>query len=204
MDARTLTEPDFTQRADPLALFSEWLDDAIRTEPNDPNALALATVDTQGMPNVRMVLLKGHGENGFTFFTNFESAKGTEILATGKAAMCFYWKSLRRQVRLRGPVEVVEAAEADHYFGTRHPQSRLGARVSKQSRPLVSRAELEAAVEAERARFGEDHIPRPRHWSGFRLVPQSIEFWQEGAHRLHDRVAFRREGDGWAGTRLYP
>ncbi len=204
MDATTLTEPDFIRRADPFALFSEWLAEATRSEINDPNALALATVDEDGMPNVRMVLLKGHGEAGFTFFTNFESAKGTEILASRKAAMCFHWKSLRRQVRLRGVIEVVDAAEADAYFASRHPQSRLGARVSRQSRALASRAELEAAVEAERARFADGTIPRPDHWSGFRLVPRSIEFWQDGAHRLHDRVEFRRDGNGWAGTRLYP
>lgn len=204
MDPRNLTESDFTGRSDPLPLFAEWLEDAKRSEINDPNGVALATVDPAGLPDVRMVLLKDFDNRGFTFYTNFESAKGQEILSSMKAAMCFHWKSLRRQVRVRGAVEVVGDAEADAYFETRHPNSRLGARVSRQSRPLADRATLEAAVAAERQEFGEGPIPRPANWSGFRVLPQTIEFWQEGNFRLHDRIVFTPEGAGWGKQRLYP
>ena len=196
---------NFTERDDPLTLFEEWLADAQKTELNDPNAVALATVDDNGMPNVRMVLLKDFDERGFVFYTNFESAKGQEITASLKAAMGFHWKSQRRQVRIRGNVEVVSKEEADAYFNSRHPQSRLGARASDQSRPLESRQVLIDRVEAERAEHGEGNIPRPDHWSGFRIRPDSIEFWQDGEFRLHDRVVFVPNTDGsWAGQRLYP
>lgn len=204
MDPRSLTESDFTLRDDPFGLFAAWLDDATHSEINDPNAVALGTVDPSGMPNVRMVLLKGLDARGFVFYTNFESAKGHEILSAMKAAMCFHWKSLRCQVRARGTVEVVADAEADSYFETRARGSRIGARVSKQSRPLAARAILEEAVAAETERFGDGPIPRPAHWSGFRLLPDAIEFWKDGAFRLHDRIVFTRDGEGWAKERLYP
>ena len=194
----------FTERDNPLPLFDEWLEDARASEPNDPNAVALATVDADGMPNVRMVLLKGADERGFVFYTNFESAKGLEILASGKAAMGFHWKSLRRQVRIRGRVETVSEAEADAYFGSRHPQSRLGAIASQQSRPLESRQVLIDKVEELRNEHGEENIPRPAHWSGFRIMPDSIEFWQDGEFRLHDRVVFTPKDRGWDKVRLYP
>ena len=195
---------NFTERKDPITLFGEWLDDARSSEPNDPNAVALASVDQHGMPDVRMVLLKDFDEAGFVFYTNFESAKGLQVNQAMKAAMCFHWKSLRRQVRLRGPVEIVSDGEADAYFQSRHPQSRLGAWASDQSRPLDSRETLINRVEDYRARYGEQNIPRPPHWSGFRIKPQSIEFWQDGEFRLHDRVQFVPDGDQWTGTRLYP
>lgn len=195
---------DFTEAAEPFRLFAAWLQDATKSEPNDPNGVALATVDDDGMPDVRMVLLKGFDEEGFVFYTNFESAKGRELLSTMKAAMCFHWKSLRRQVRVRGPVEVVSDAEADAYYATRPRGSRIGAWASAQSRPLDSRRTLEAAVAELEAKYGGDDIPRPAHWSGFRIKPVTIEFWQDGAFRLHDRIVFARAGDRWETTRLYP
>ena len=199
-----LTDGDFTERAEPFRLFSEWLEDATASEPNDPNGVALATVDPDGMPNVRMVLLKGFDEAGFVFYTNLESAKGREILSSMKAAMCFHWKSLRRQVRVRGPVELVSDAEADAYYATRPRGSRIGAWASKQSRPLESRFALEKAVAEYSARHMVGEIPRPKHWSGVRIVPTTIEFWHDRPFRLHDRIVFSRVSGGWEKTRLYP
>jgi pyridoxamine 5'-phosphate oxidase len=204
MGATGLTDGDFTLAAEPFDLFGAWLADATKSEPNDPNALALATVDADGMPDVRMVLLKGFDRQGFVFYTNFESAKGKEILGSMKAAMCFHWKSLRRQVRVRGPVEIVSDAEADAYYATRPRGSRIGAWASKQSRELESRFALEKAVAEYTARYPIGDIPRPAHWSGFRIIPQQIEFWHDRPFRLHDRVVFTRSGDGWEKTRLYP
>ncbi|YBV98238.1 pyridoxamine 5'-phosphate oxidase [Phyllobacteriaceae bacterium JZ32] len=201
-----LTSGDFTQAAEPFQLFAEWLSDATKSEPNDPNALALATVDENGLPNVRMVLLKDFDESGFVFYTNYESKKGREILASQKAAMCFHWKSLRRQVRVRGPVEQVSDEEADAYYASRPRGSRIGAWASKQSRPLESRFALEKAVAEYSARYAIGDIPRPPYWSGFRIRPISIEFWHDRPFRLHDRVLFTRatpEGE-WEKTRLYP
>lgn len=196
----------FTERNDPFELFAGWMKDAEKSEPNDPNGMALATVDEEGLPNVRMVLLKGFDERGFVFYTNFESQKGQEILGTMKAALCFHWKSLRRQIRLRGLVEEVSKAEADAYFASRPRDSRIGAWASQQSRPLEGRFALEAAVAMYAAKYVIGEIPRPPYWSGFRIAPLSIEFWHERPFRLHDRVVFRREKpDGpWAKTRLYP
>lgn len=199
-----LTTGDFTEAAEPYRLFAEWLQDATASEPNDPTALALATVDADGLPDVRMVLLKGFDERGFVFYTNFESAKGVEILGSMKAAMCFHWKTLRRQVRIRGPVEQVSDAEADEYYASRPRGSRIGAWASKQSRPLESRFALEKAVAEYTARYPIGEIPRPPHWSGFRIDPQSIEFWHDRPFRLHDRVLFTRGDDDWDKTRLYP
>lgn len=200
-----LTSGDFTERDEPFRLFAEWLADATASEPNDPNAVALATVDEDGLPNVRMVLLKGFDTAGFVFYTNFESAKGREILGQRKAAMCFHWKSLRRQVRLRGPVEIVDDAEADAYFASRPRGSRIGAWASKQSRPLEGRFALERAVAEYTARHAIGEIPRPPYWSGFRIVPRTIEFWHDRPFRLHDRMVFSRSDDGgWDKTRLFP
>jgi pyridoxamine 5'-phosphate oxidase len=202
---------DFAEVAEPFALFEAWFADAAAHELNDPNALALATVDPDGMPNVRMVLLKGldgadHPERGFVFYSNFDSAKGRELLASRKAALNFYWKSLRRQVRVRGLVSVVSDAEADAYFATRPRGSRLGAWASQQSRPLESRFALEKAVALVTARYPLDEIPRPPHWSGFRVTPLEIEFWHDRRFRLHERVQFRRAsiGGAWTRQRLYP
>jgi pyridoxamine 5'-phosphate oxidase len=201
-----LTTDDFTEKSEPFALFEEWLADATNTEPNDPNAFALATVDEDGLPDVRMVLLKGFDSQGFVFYTNFDSQKGREILGSMKAAMCFHWKTLRRQVRVRGPVEIVSNEEADAYYATRPRGSRIGAWASKQSRPLESRFALEKAVAEYTARYAIGEIPRPAHWSGFRIRPTSIEFWHDRPFRLHDRVVFSRETPegGWGKTRLYP
>ena len=204
MSATGLTDGDFTLAEEPLRLFGDWLADATKSEPNDPNALALATVDESGLPDVRMVLLKGYDERGFVFYTNFESAKGREILGSMKAAMCFHWKSLRRQVRVRGPVEVVSDAEADEYYASRPRGSRIGAWASKQSRPLESRFALEKAVAEYTARHPVGDIPRPPHWSGFRILPTQIEFWHDRPFRLHDRVVFTLKDGGWEKTRLYP
>jgi pyridoxamine 5'-phosphate oxidase len=204
MDKTPLTTRDFTEAEEPFRLFAAWLEEATKQEPNDPNALALATVDADGMPDVRMVLLKGFDETGFVFYTNFESAKGKQILGSMKAAMCFHWKSLRRQVRVRGAVETVSDAEADAYFATRPRGSRIGAWASQQSRPLEGRLALEKAVAEYTARFAVGAIPRPPYWSGFRLKPQTIEFWQNQLFRLHDRIVFSQQGGAWARTRLYP
>jgi pyridoxamine 5'-phosphate oxidase len=196
----------FTERDDPLKLFSEWFEDAKKSEPNDPNAMALATADDSGLPNVRMVLMKDFDSRGFVFYTNFESQKGQEILATEKAALLFHWKSLRRQVRIRGLTERVSDKEADAYFQSRPRDSRIGAWASQQSRPLKTRFELETAVAMYAARFAIGEVPRPPHWSGFRVQPISFEFWHDRPFRLHDRVVFRREnpeGD-WVKSRLYP
>ena len=195
---------DFTATVNPESLFAEWLKQAEASEPNDPNAMALATVDGDGLPNLRMVLLKGFDAQGFVFFTNFESAKGRELLAHPKAALLFHWKSLRRQVRVRGPVSRVSDADADAYFMTRARGSRIGAWASQQSRPLESRFALEKAVARYTAKFAIGEIPRPEYWSGLRLKPVEIEFWQDGAFRLHDRIVFRRKGEGWEKARLYP
>jgi pyridoxamine 5'-phosphate oxidase len=201
-----LTSGDFTEENEPFSLFGAWLKDATASEINDPNAVAVATVDENGLPNVRMVLLKGYDERGFVFYTNFESQKGRELLGQQKAAMVFHWKSLRRQVRLRGEVEVVSDQEADEYYATRPRGSRIGAWASKQSRPLEGRFALEKAVAEYTARYAIGDIPRPPHWSGFRIKPVSIEFWHDRPFRLHDRVEFRREtpeGD-WQKVRMYP
>jgi pyridoxamine 5'-phosphate oxidase len=201
-----LTTRDFTESSEPFRLFSEWLADADTSEPNDPNAVALATVDADGLPNVRMVLLKGVDDRGFVFYTNTESTKGRELDGAGKAAMCFHWKSLRRQVRVRGPVERVDDAEADAYYVSRPRGSRIGAWASQQSRPLESRFALEKAVATVTARYPVGDIPRPPHWTGYRIRPISLEFWHDRPFRLHDRVIFRRDdpAGGWTKTRLYP
>ena len=200
-----LTDRDLSDAQDPFALFGEWLSQATGSEPNDPNAMSLATVDESGMPDVRMVLLKGFDPSGFVFYTNLESRKGEQLAAIPKAALCFHWKSLRRQVRVRGPVEQVAAAEADAYFQQRPRLSRIGAWASRQSRPLESRRVLEEAVIQVTEQFGEGTIPRPPHWSGFRLVPAEIEFWRDAPFRLHDRLRFSRRGGGeWVSVRLFP
>ena len=196
--------PEPITGADPFALFAEWLTDAEVAEPSDANAMALATVDDQGLPNVRMVLLKDAEPPGFVFYTNLESVKGGELERNPQAAACFHWKSLGRQVRLRGAVEPVSEAEADEYFASRARTSRLGAWASRQSRPLESRHALEKAVAATAARFGLGAIPRPPHWSGYRIIPSEIEFWRQGMFRLHERIRFERAGDGWSSQRLYP
>ncbi|HUS97848.1 MAG TPA: pyridoxamine 5'-phosphate oxidase [Hyphomicrobiaceae bacterium] len=203
---------NFAAEKDPFALFSVWFDDAAAHEINDPNAMAVATVDDDGLPNVRMVLLKGLDEaaaaadRGFVFYTNFESAKGVELLGAGKAALLFHWKSLRRQIRIRGQVHPVSATEADAYFASRARGSRIGAWASDQSRPLESRFALEKSVAAYAAKFNIGEVPRPPHWSGFRLVPVEVEFWHDRPFRLHERVVFRRETKDvpWHSARLYP
>ena len=202
---------DFAEAGEPFALFEAWFADAQAHEPNDANAMALASVDASGMPNVRMVLLKGvdaadHAARGFVFYTNLESAKGVELLAASKAALCFHWKSLRRQVRVRGDVSRTSDAEADAYFATRARGSRLGAWASQQSRPLESRFALEKAVAAVTARYPIGEIPRPPYWSGFRITPVEMEFWHDRPFRLHERVVFRRgaANEAWAKQRLYP
>jgi pyridoxamine 5'-phosphate oxidase len=208
--ATPVTSPDFTDAADPFALFDAWMAEAAKSEPNDANAMSLATVDAGGLPNVRIVLLKSvdgaeNADRGFVFYTNFESAKGRELLANPKAALLFHWKSLERQVRIRGPVSLASHGEADAYYASRPRLSRIGAWASHQSRPLSSRDVLEAKVQHFETKF-PDEIPRPPYWSGFRVLPVEIEFWMSRPFRLHDRVVFRRDAprDSWHKTRLYP
>ena len=192
---------------DPFSLFEEWFAEARASEVNDPNAMSLATVDADGLPDARVVLLNARDHRGFAFFTNLESAKGGQLLAHPKAALLFHWKSLRRQVRLRGPVEVVTPGEADAYFATRPRVSQLGAHASSQSRPLGSRAELISRVETLEKSFPQDEpVQRPEHWGGFRIIPQQFEFWKDGAFRLHDRVRFTRTAPDapWTRQRLFP
>jgi pyridoxamine 5'-phosphate oxidase len=206
--AQTLTETLFADGdrsgLDPFALFEEWLALAKTSELNDPHAMAIASVDADGMPDVRMVLLNQYDRRGFVFFTNFESEKGKQLLAQPKAAFVMHWKSLRRQIRMRGPVEVVSAEEADRYFHSRPLGSQIASSASQQSRPLLSRAQLLGEVAELTHVIGEGPAPRPDHWSGFRIVPQTIEFWKDGEYRLHDRVRFTRAGEGWGSERLYP
>ena len=189
---------------DPHLLFDEWFALARASEPNDPDAMALATADAAGRPSVRMVLLKGHDQRGFVFYTNGDSRKGGELEANPHAALALHWKSLRRQVRIEGPVEPVSAAEADAYFASRSPDSQLGAWASEQSRPLPSRETFERRFEDMRARFEGRAVPRPPRWSGFRVVPERIEFWSDRPHRLHERRLFTRSGEGWTEGLLYP
>ncbi len=190
----------------PLELFGVWFDEARESEPADHNAVSIATVDTDGMPNVRTVLLKDYDEQGFVFYTNLESTKGTEILQAGKCAMSFHWKSRQRQVRIRGTTELVTDEQADEYFASRPRQSRIGAWASQQSRPMNSRRDLLAAVAKFGLKYAVGPIPRPDYWSGVRLKPSSIEFWQAGEFRLHHRVEYRRNVDGtsWVRSMLFP
>jgi pyridoxamine 5'-phosphate oxidase len=189
---------------DPLALFDRWFAEAQASEPNDPEAVALATCGADGQPAVRMVLLKGHGADGFTFFTNGQSHKGNDLTANPKAAMLFHWKSLRRQVRIEGPVREVEPAEADAYFASRGRDSQLGAWASDQSRPLDSLTTFEERFAATAGRYDDQPVPRPPYWTGFRIFPDTIEFWEDRPHRLHHRRLFTRSADGWTEGLLYP
>ena len=189
---------------DPFALFDAWFADATAHEPEDPNAVCLATVDESGQPSARMVLMKAHDRRGFVFYTNLESRKGQALAARPTVALLFHWKSLRRQVRIEGPVTQVSPEEADAYYASRDRVSRLGAHASNQSRPLPDRAALEQRVAEAEARYPTNDIPRPDHWSGFRVEPLKIEFWHDRAHRLHDRVLFERQPEGWRASRLYP
>ena len=191
-------------RIDPIARFSDWLNEAEASEPNDPNAVALATVNAAGQPAVRMVLLKGLSDAGFVFYTNQESRKADDLAAQPRAALLFHWKTLRRQVRVEGAVTPVSDAEADAYFATRGRVSRLGAWASDQSRPLPDRATLEGKLADVTTRFEGGNVPRPPHWSGYRVVPERIEFWWDGEHRLHNRELFVRNGEGWTTSLLYP
>jgi pyridoxamine 5'-phosphate oxidase len=197
---------DFDQTVEPFALFGEWFDQAKEKELSDPEAMAVATVDPDGLPDVRMVLLKDWDDRGFVFYTNSESAKGRQLAHNSKAAALFHWKSLRRQVRLRGPVERVSDEAADAYFTSRARDSRIGAWASQQSQPLESRFALEKAVAQYALKFGIGEIPRPAFWVGYRILPMAIEFWSDRPFRLHDRLRFSRNGLGepWARERLYP
>ena len=189
---------------DPLELFDQWLAEARASEPNDPEAMSLATADADGRPSVRIVLLKGHGPEGFVFYTNQRSRKGEELGANPRAALLFHWKSLRRQLRIEGPVSLVSDAEADTYFASRSRDSQLGAWASDQSHPLAHRSDFEARYEAMRTKFEGLDVPRPPHWGGFLVIPQTIEFWSDRPHRLHERRLFTRSADGWTEGLLYP
>lgn len=201
-----LISGDFVESSDPFALFADWFAEAKAAEPNDPNAMALATADATGLPDVRVVLLKQADERGFVFYTNEESAKGGELASTPKAALVLHWKSIRRQVRVRGAVVRVTDAEADAYFASRSRDSRIAAAASDQSRPLDSRKTFDARIAELQKQFEGKDVPRPAHWGGYRIVPSEIEFWQDRAHRMHDRVRFTRKDTNsqWTKARLYP
>ena len=204
--ARAKDEPPLSETVDPIALFGEWLEAAKAGEPNDPNAMALATVDADGLPDVRMVLLKDVDARGFTFYTNTTSAKGLQLAGQPKAALLFHWKSLRRQVRVRGPIEPVSEAEADAYFASRARASQIGAWASDQSSPMESRLALEGRIAEYGLKFGLGKVPRPPHWTGYRLAPQAMEFWRDRPFRLHERLVFARAGGEarWTTSRLFP
>ncbi|MEO8759204.1 MAG: pyridoxamine 5'-phosphate oxidase [Devosia sp.] len=205
--SKRIFDDNDTAPIDPFALFEEWYAEAQASEPNDPHAMAVATVDGSGLPDVRTVLMNARDHRGFVFFTNFDSRKGEELLANPKAALVFHWKSLRRQVRARGPVETVSPSEADAYFASRSRVSQIGAHASKQSRPLARKSVLMEAVDTLRASFDPaDPVVRPAHWSGFRIIPTEMEFWHDGEFRLHDRVRFTRSDSiaPWSRQRLYP
>ena len=201
-----LISGDFTAADEPFGLFAVWFAEAVKSEPNDPNAMALATVDPDGLPDVRMVLLKGFDTAGFVFYSHTDSAKGRELAATPKAGLLFHWKSLRRQVRIRGTVSRVTDAEADAYFATRPKQAQIGAWASKQSQPLESRVAFEKAIALNTAKYAIGEVPRPPGWSGWRIAPQAFEFWHDRPFRLHDRITFTRAAPDaeWSKTRLYP
>jgi pyridoxamine 5'-phosphate oxidase len=201
-----LTSGDFTAAEEPFVLFGEWFAEAVKAEPSDPNAMSLATVDAAGLPDVRMVLMKGYDAAGFVFYSHIASPKGRELATNPKAALLFHWKSLRRQVRVRGNVSPVSEAEADAYFATRPKQAQIGAWASKQSQPLESRFAFEQAIAKVAARHIVGEVPRPPGWSGWRIAPASIEFWHDRPFRLHDRIEFRRDtpDQPWSKTRLYP
>ena len=204
--AAMAAEPPLPDAADPIGLFAEWLEAAKAAEPNDPHAMTLASIDADGLPDARMVLLKDVDASGFTFFTNLESAKGRQLIANPAAALVFHWKSLRRQVRIRGPVELVSAAEADAYFASRARSAQIGAWASDQSRAMPDRQALEKKVAQFAQKFGVGKVGRPPHWSGFRLTPVQIEFWRDRPFRLHERLVFTRDGvsGAWVTSRLFP